>query len=67
MQNSVVYSKKNSVIGNILCCDIVLNQSLDKKQIKYDLSLKLEKYEVPSIINFVNSLTINDNMKIQRV
>ena len=67
VQNSVVYSKKNSVIGNILCCDIILNQSIKKKQIKYDLSLELEKYEVPSIINFVNFLVINNSMKIERV
>lgn len=66
VKNSVVFSKKNSVIGNVLCCDIVINKPISKTQIKNDLKLILDKYEIPSIINIVDSLPINGSMKISR-
>jgi acyl-coenzyme A synthetase/AMP-(fatty) acid ligase len=66
VENSVVYSKKNSVTGNILCCDVITDRTVTKLQIKEDLKQKLDKYEIPSLINFVDSLKINDSMKILR-
>jgi acyl-coenzyme A synthetase/AMP-(fatty) acid ligase len=64
--NSVVYSKKNSVVGSILCCDIVLNEVLNKKNIKLDLTKLIDKYEIPTIINIVDTIKINESMKISR-
>lgn len=66
VKNSVVFSKKNSVIGNILCCNIIVNESVSKIKIKNDLKLLLGKYEIPSIINIVDSISINESMKIYR-
>ena len=65
--NSVVYPKKNSVVGTLLCCDIVLSDSIEKSQLKSDLRGYLDKYEIPSIINFVDVIKINENMKISRI
>lgn len=66
--NNIVYSKKNSVTGNILYCDIVLNdKSITKADIKKTLLSSLEKYEIPSIINFVDELKINESNKISRI
>lgn len=66
VKNSIVYSKKNSVIGNVLCCDIITNKLISKMEIKNDLKLLLGKYEIPSIINIVDSILINESMKISR-
>jgi acyl-coenzyme A synthetase/AMP-(fatty) acid ligase len=64
---SFVYSKKNSVTGNMLCCDIVLSEETEKSKIKIDLKSQLDKHEIPMVINFVESIDINSNMKINRV
>lgn len=67
VKNSVVFSRKNSVVGNVLCCNIILNETKTKLEIKNDLNGILEKYEIPSIINLVDSIEINKNMKISRI
>jgi acyl-coenzyme A synthetase/AMP-(fatty) acid ligase len=67
VENSLVFSKKNSVVGNILCCNVILNQPITKLEIKNNLNGILEKYEIPSIINFVETIDINENMKISRI
>lgn len=67
VESSLVFSKKNSVIGNILCCNIILKQPKTKLEIKNELNDILEKYEIPSIINFVSTININENMKISRI
>jgi acyl-coenzyme A synthetase/AMP-(fatty) acid ligase len=66
VKNSIVFSKKNSVVGNILCCDIILIYPKTKVEVKSDLYRVLEKYEVPTIINFVDTIDVNENMKISR-
>jgi acyl-coenzyme A synthetase/AMP-(fatty) acid ligase len=66
--NNVVYSKKNSVTGNLLYCDIILkDKSITKATIKKTLSSLIEKHEIPSIINFVDTLKTNENNKISRI
>jgi acyl-coenzyme A synthetase/AMP-(fatty) acid ligase len=64
--NSVVYSKKNSVVGSLLCCDLILNKPIDKSIIKSELKNIIDKHEIPVIINIVDTIKINDNMKISR-
>jgi acyl-coenzyme A synthetase/AMP-(fatty) acid ligase len=64
--NSVVYSKKNSVVGSLLCCDLILNKPIDKSTIKSELKNIIDKHEIPVIINIVDTIKINDNMKISR-
>lgn len=66
IKNCIVYSKKNSVIGNILCCDIIIKKNMSKAQIKEDLRKLLDKYEIPSVINLVESIAMNSNSKISR-
>ena len=65
--NSFVYSKKNSVVGSVLSCDIILNEKIDKIKIKSDFKMILEKHQVPLIINIVDKIEINDNQKISRI
>jgi len=61
-----VYSKENSVIGNILCCEILQVGELNVKEFKSELKGILEKYEIPSKIRFVKSIKINESGKIKR-
>lgn len=62
--DSYVYSRKNSLVGNVLCADVVLSDNSTKVHtVKSDLSTKLNKYEVPSVVKFVKQLKTNENMK----
>jgi acyl-coenzyme A synthetase/AMP-(fatty) acid ligase len=50
-----VYGKPNSVIGTMLCCDIVLRpgESLTSTEVRKRLSNDLVAYKVPGLVNFV--------------
>ena len=61
-----VYSEESSVLGNILCCEVVLYNELNLKDLKSKFREILEKYEIPSKIRFVNSIEINENGKVKR-
>ena len=61
-----VYSEENSVLGNILCCEIIPNTEINLKELKSELRSLLEKHEIPSKIRFVDSIEINENGKIKR-
>ena len=53
-----VYGRKNSLIGNIISCDVVRNNlSLTDKEIRNFLKDKMQGYKIPRIINFVDLLT----------
>ncbi|MDA8934594.1 AMP-binding protein [Flavobacteriales bacterium] len=61
-----VYSKVNSILGNILFCELILNDSISLKEVKLNIKNILEKYEVPTKIISVNNLELNENGKIKR-
>jgi acyl-coenzyme A synthetase/AMP-(fatty) acid ligase len=63
-----VYSKSNSILGNILVCDVVLNSAYSKNiaDIKSDIKEILNDYEVPTKINIVDEIKITENGKIER-
>jgi acyl-coenzyme A synthetase/AMP-(fatty) acid ligase len=62
-----IYSKKNSVLGNIIICEIVPNDNfINEEKSKELLKSTLEKYEVPTKIKYVKSIEINENGKIKR-
>lgn len=61
-----VYSEENSVLGNILCCEVVSNGEINLRHLKSELRSLLEKHEIPSKIRFVQSIEINENGKIKR-
>ncbi len=67
ISNSIVYGKKNSVMGMIVVADVVvLNANIEVKQIKHDLIKKLNQYEIPLKINIVNDIALNSNGKLVR-
>ena len=61
-----VSSKPSSVLGNALICDIVLQNNIEIIEIKKRLRSLLEKHEIPSKINLVELIEINENGKIKR-
>lgn len=64
--SSRVYGKENSLTGNIVAADIVLSNDINLKEVKRALRDTLKPYEVPRIINEVDSIEINSTGKISR-
>lgn len=65
-----VYSKSNSVVGNILCCEICFNKNTVKEsEIRKKLSEFLQEYKIPRIIKIVDHIDQKDltrTMKLNR-
>lgn len=66
-----VYPKKNPMMGNIVCADIVLyNKIIDKKVAKNEILKfcreKLENFKVPAIVKFVDELETTHSGKLKR-
>jgi acyl-CoA synthetase (AMP-forming)/AMP-acid ligase II len=61
-----IHSKSNSVLGNSLICDIVLQNNVELIEIKKRLRSLLEKQEIPSKINLVVSIKMSENGKLKR-
>lgn len=67
VKRSKVYAKKNSVLGNILVCDIELNDlNCSEKEIYDYLKERLQAYKVVRIINFVNQIETTRTGKLER-
>jgi acyl-coenzyme A synthetase/AMP-(fatty) acid ligase len=66
IKNSLVFSQSNSVMGNVVAANILLEFEVTKNQIKKDLKDSLEKWETPIIINFVESLDLTETGKLSR-
>ncbi len=63
-----VYPKKNSVLGNIVCCDIVCenNQTIKESTIRNYLQTKLQEFKIPRIIRFVEEVQKTRTGKTKR-
>ncbi|MEA3541349.1 MAG: fatty acid--CoA ligase family protein [Pseudomonadota bacterium] len=60
-----VYGKKNSVLGNILCADVV-SVNLKEKAIREILAKSLQNFKIPRMINFVNEMKLTRTGKLPR-
>lgn len=63
-----VYSRPNSVLGNMICADIVLtkNKSLTKQELIQRLKNHLQDFKIPRIIKFVETIEKTKTGKIKR-
>lgn len=61
-----VYSKSNSLLGNIIVCDLILLYDISVFEIKNSMRGVMNDYEIPSKINIVDEIIINENGKISR-
>lgn len=65
----VVFGKPNSILGNILCAELVLTNSsvLTEFEIRKFLSKELQDFKIPRIIKFVETISLTKTGKIKRI
>ena len=62
-----VFSKSNSVLGNIICCEVVCdNDQIIESSIRTFLQTKIQEFKIPRIIRFVEELSTTRTGKIKR-
>jgi len=67
IENVRVYSKPNSVLGNIICCDVVANNNqITESSIRAYLQSKIQEFKIPRIIRFVEKLSTTRTGKLKR-
>lgn len=68
VRQALVYGKANSVLGNVLCADVQLEEgcSLTELDIKKALAEQLQDFKIPRRIKFVAEMTMTRTGKIKR-
>ena len=69
IRQSLVYGKSNSVLGNVLCADVQLEDGVMIKEldVRHWLKDKLQDFKIPRKINFVDSFTLTRTGKLKRL
>lgn len=69
VRQAMVYGKANSILGNVLCADVVLEPGfeLTELEIKKVLSAQLQDFKVPRRIKFVGEISLTRTGKMKRV
>lgn len=69
VEDVLVFGKPNSVLGNILCADIKVNDEfkLDELGVRAHLSSLLQSFKIPRKLNFVDSIKQTRTGKAKRV
>lgn len=67
IKNVRVYPKTNSILGNIICCEVVAdNQDVTENAIRNFLQSKIQEFKIPRIIRFVEELSTTRTGKLKR-
>ena len=67
IQETRVYAQKNSILGNLVCCDVVVADSeITERVIRQYLAKELQSFKIPRMINFVESLEKTRTGKLKR-
>jgi len=67
INNVRVYSKSNSVLGNIICCEVVANSNqISESSIRAFLQSKIQEFKIPRVIRFVEELSTTRTGKLKR-
>jgi acyl-coenzyme A synthetase/AMP-(fatty) acid ligase len=67
VKNARVFAKSNSVLGNIICCEIISeNDTLTELEIRSQLKAKLLEHKIPRLLKFVNELPLTRTGKLNR-
>lgn len=69
VRQAMVYGKANSILGNVLCADVVLEPGvvLTELYVKKVLGSKLQDFKVPRRIRFVDEISLTRTGKMKRV
>lgn len=69
VRQAMVFGKANSILGNVLCADVVLEPGfeLTELDIKKVLGAQLQDFKVPRRIKFVEEISLTRTGKMKRV
>ena len=69
VRQAMVYGKANSILGNVLCADVVLEAGVELTEldIKKALGAQLQDFKVPRRIKFVDEISLTRTGKMKRV
>lgn len=69
VRQAMVYGKANSILGNVLCADVVLEPGMELTEldIKKIMSAQLQDFKVPRRIKFVREISLTRTGKMKRV
>ena len=69
VRQAMVYGKANSILGNVLCADVVLESgfTLTELDIKKVLGSQLQDFKVPRRIKFVEEISLTRTGKMKRI
>lgn len=69
IRQSLVFGKANSVLGNILCAEIQLEDgyAITELDIRRQLNSKLQDFKIPRRIRFVDSFSLTRTGKLKRL
>ncbi|GCD78812.1 AMP-binding protein [Schleiferia thermophila] len=67
IKNAKVYSKQNSIIGNIICADVILlkDKKCTESEIRKILKDHLQEYKIPRVIRMVEKLDVTRSGKLK--
>lgn len=68
VRQALVYGKANSILGNVLCADVQLEEGfvLTELDIKKHLATQLQDFKIPRRIKFVEEMTLTRTGKLKR-
>ena len=68
VRQALVYGKANSILGNVLCADVQLEDghNLTESDIRKQLASKLQDFKVPRRIKFVDRMSLTRTGKLKR-
>ena len=67
MNDVTVYSQENSILGQIMVANVILNENFSeveaKKLIRFHCKKNLEKFKIPSKIIFQDKINLSNRFK----
>lgn len=68
VRQALVYGKANSILGNVLCADVQLEEGceLTELDIKKTLAAQLQDFKIPRRIKFVEEMSLTRTGKLKR-
>ena len=67
VKDAYVYAKANRLMGNVICCDVIVeDRNLTEQSIRGALSSHLQEFKIPRIVRFTDSLKVTRTGKKDR-
>ncbi len=65
ISDCMVYAEKNTITGQTVVCDVVLNKNIEniKKRVRVFCKDRLEAYKIPTKVNVVDKTNFSDRFK----